>query len=150
MPEGNLLTAAILGFIAITGTLVNAVLVYRASRANLSQVENDTHFKNLQAEVDRLREDLKDRDIDARNSHKEILELRALIFEHKDEINELRVELAKLRKDTIVLYNQLIENNIKPLVVPDGIAVVEVAPEMSVSKFAKPEDELNDGDVSEP
>lgn len=110
----------VIAIITTIGTVIVGLIAHKTAKhkiteeARLAELNRMTHFVALQvntqqAEIDRLREDLLERDQLDRIHYKELQDLRATV-------NLMQRRIYQLEQDGLALYQQLVDNNIKPIV----------------------------------
>ena len=110
-------SAVVVAFIGTVGSIWGAWLTYKAARTESKADAQINHFTALHDEIDRLREDLKDRDEIARKGFQEIVELRQGVRSANDRIYDLEHQLEAWVTAAEVLYRQLKEDaKVDPLI----------------------------------
>jgi predicted nuclease with TOPRIM domain len=119
MTDFGYIIGALIGLAGVTWA---AWLTWRSTNIQIRMEAQDreaaarTEFvQQLQAEINRLREDLATRDQQARESYEQIKELRRLVLNLQDDQHTLRVRMAQLQTGVQVLMEQLDHHDIKPL-----------------------------------
>jgi len=102
--------------LGLIGTLWGAWLTYAAARTKTRVDGQLNNFAAMQSEIDRLREDLDERDDLARDAHIEITQLRQDLHGATDRIYSLESHLAQWVTAAEVLYRQLEDSEISPLI----------------------------------
>ena len=115
----TLLDPAIWAALAAVLTALGGWLVKRMETAKGRQDIFQSELSALREEVDRLREDLKDRDKAARENYEEIIRLRT-------QVGELHMSVLNLSRGIQILTDQLSAADIQPQFVmpspPEGSA----------------------------
>ena len=113
--EGALMVeTVVIAVLSLLGTAWGAWLTYRGVKTKGHQDSQAVNFSAMQSEISRLRDDLNERDLQARQNHEEILVLRT-------EIRAVGVSLTEWITGAHVLYHQLVAADIVPLFVPSTL-----------------------------
>lgn len=110
----------VIAIVTTVGTVVAGFIAHKTAKhkiiedARISDLDRWQAISTLQGdtqqkEIDRLREDLLERDQLDRIHYKELQDLRATV-------NQMQRRIYQLEQDGLALYQQLVDNNIKPVV----------------------------------
>lgn len=123
LEEGAVMdTQIIIAALGFLGTAWGAWLTYRGVKVKGRQDSQAVNFAGMQSEINRLREDLADRDKQARENYDEIIQLRADMKTAQTEIHDLQRSLTEWITGAQVLYRQLVDADITPMFVPSTLS----------------------------
>lgn len=112
--------------IAVIGLIGTAWAAWMTYRGVVTRTRQDTQAQNftfMQEEINRLRDDLVERDKLAREDHRDLLQLRQEVQHLTAQLHELRRLLAVFQAGSISLYGQLVDNSIPPVFDPTAVPV---------------------------
>ena len=108
----------ITSLLGLLGTVWAAWVTYRGVVGKNRGDAQAHNFLAQQSEIDRLREDLEDRDLESRSRHVEIVKLRSEVHETMIEVYKLRASLSEVLAGAAMLYGQLVDKGEVPFFNP--------------------------------